>query len=122
MEYVDLLFAGQLKVYLEDIQADISSDASGRTFAGVVTRIAQPSKVVAGEFWGPKLAEDIQVKEGEALRQILNMLVVQLPGDIKGKTLVFKVDNQSLKAVIERKGSTRMVALNSIGKQIYWLQ
>ena len=33
-----------------------------------------------------------------------------------------KVDNQSLKAVIERKGSTKIVALNSIGKQIYWLQ
>ena len=67
------------------IQAEISSDASGKTFAGVVTRIGQPSKVVAGEFWGPKLAEDIQVKEGEALRQTLNMLVVELPEIFKGK-------------------------------------
>ena len=50
------------------IQADISSDASGRTFAGVITRLGLPDKVVAGEFWGPMLAEDIQVKEGEALR------------------------------------------------------
>ena len=104
------------------IQADISSDASGRTFAGVITRLGLPDKVVAGEFWGPMLAEDIQVKEGEALRQTLNMLVHELPEDIKGKTLVCKVDNQSLKAVIERKGSTRIVALNSIGKKIYWLQ
>ena len=50
------------------------------------------------------------------------MMVIDLPEDIKGKALVCKVDNQSLKAVIERKGSTRIVALNSIGKQIYWLQ
>ena len=46
------------------ILADISSDASGRTFAGVVSRRSHPDKVVAGEFWRPKLAEDIQVKEG----------------------------------------------------------
>ena len=39
------------------------------TFAGVVKRINHPDKVVAGEFWGPMLGEDIQVKEGEALRQ-----------------------------------------------------
>jgi len=104
------------------IQADISSDASGRTFAGVVKRIDHPDKVVAGEFWGPMLGEDIQVKEGEALRQTLHMMVLELPQEVKGKTLVCKVDNQSLKAVIERKGSTRVIALNSIGKQIYWLQ
>ena len=50
------------------------------------------------------------------------MLVLELPQEIKGKTLVCKIDNQSLKAVMERKGSTRVIALNSIGKQIYWLQ
>ena len=50
------------------------------------------------------------------------MMVLELPQEVKGKTLVCKVDNQSLKAVIERKGSTRVIALNSIGKQIYWLQ
>ena len=51
------------------IQADISSDASGRTskFAGAVTRLGRPDKVVAGEFWGPMLAEDIQVKERKHL-------------------------------------------------------
>ena len=45
------------------IQADISSDASARTFAGVVKRINHPDKVMAGEFWGPMLGEDILVKE-----------------------------------------------------------
>ena len=104
------------------IQADISSDASGRTFAGVVTRINHPDKVVAEEFSGYMLQVDIQVKEGEALRETLHMMVLELPQEIKGKTLVCKVDNQSLKAVMERKGSTKVLALNSIGKEIYWLQ
>jgi hypothetical protein len=45
------------------IKADISSDASGRTFAGV-KRMDHPDKVVAREFWGPMLHENIQVKEG----------------------------------------------------------
>ena len=71
---------------------------------------------------GAYVGEDIQVKEGEALRRTLHMMVQELPQEVKGKTLVCKVDNQSLKAVIERKGSTRVLALNSIGKQIYWLQ
>ena len=62
------------------------------------------------------------MKEGEALRQTLHMMVLELPREIKGKTLICKVDNQSLKAVMERKGSTRIVALNSTEKQIYWLQ
>ena len=104
------------------IQADISSDASGRTFAGIVSRKDLPDKIVAGEFDGAMLAENIQVKEGEALRQTLHMMVTELPQDIKGKTLVCKVDNQSLMAVMQRKGSTRVLALNSIGKKIYWLQ
>ena len=104
------------------IQADISSDASGRTFAGVVSKKGYPDRIVAGEFHGPMLAEDIQVKEGEALRQTLHMLVTESLEEIQGKTLVCKVDNQSLMAIMERKGSTRMLALNHIGKQIYWLQ
>ena len=104
------------------IQADISSDASGRTFAGIVSRKDLPDKIVAGEFDGAMLAENIQVKEGEALRQTLHMMVTELPQDIKGKTLVCKVDYQSLMAVMQRKGSTRVLALNSIGKKIYWLQ
>ena len=68
------------------------------------------------------LNQDIQVKEGEALRQTLTMIVKELPQLIVGKTLVCKVDNQALKAIIENKGSTRMLPLNAIGKQIFWLQ
>ena len=45
-----------------------------------------------------------------------------MPQLIKGKTLVCKVDNQVLKAVLERKGTSQNLALNTIGKQIYWLQ
>ena len=33
-----------------------------------------------------------------------------------------KIDNQVLKAVIERKGTSQNLALNNIDKQIYWLQ
>ena len=104
------------------IQADISSDASGRTFAGLVSSAHYPDKKMAGECWGSMLSEDIQVKEGEALGQTLSMMVSELPQYIKGKTLVCKVDNQVLKAIMERKGSTRVLALDHIGKQIYWLQ
>ena len=50
------------------------------------------------------------------------MMVKKSSKEIRGKTLVCKIDNQSLKAVVERKGSTRILALNKIGKQIYWLQ
>ena len=32
------------------------------------------------------------------------------------------VDNQVLRAVLERKGTSQNLALNSIGKQIHWLQ
>ena len=104
------------------IKADISSDASGRSFAGIVSRKGFPDRIVAGEFQGDMLTENIQVKEGEALRQTLHMIVTEIPQDIKGKTLICKVDNQSLMAVMERKGSTRVLALNAIGKCIYWLQ
>ena len=47
------------------------------------------------------LNQDVQVKEGEALRQTLTMIVKELPQLIIGKTLVCKVDNQALKAIIE---------------------
>ena len=33
-----------------------------------------------------------------------------------------KIDNQVLNAVLERKGTSQNLALNNIGKQIYWLQ
>ena len=104
------------------LNADVSSDASGRTFAGVVKQQNVPDKIVVGEFVGEMLSQDIQVKEGEALRQTLCMLVNEMPEQIKGKTILCKVDNQALKAIIEKKGSTRMLPLNEIGKQIFWMQ
>ena len=104
------------------LQADIASDASGRAFAGVVDFPAGSSKVTSGEFQEDLLREDIQVKEAEALRATIQMLVTELPTEIKGKTLVCKVDNQILKAVWERKGTSQNLKLNQIGKQIVWLQ
>ena len=50
------------------------------------------------------------------------MLVTELPAEIQGKTLKCKVDNQVLKAVWERKGTSQNLKLNCIGKQIFWLQ
>ena len=64
------------------------------------------------------LQEDIQVKEAEALRATISMLVLDMPEKISGKTLVCKVDNQVLKAVWERKGTSHNLMLNNIGKQI----
>ena len=104
------------------LNADVSSDASGRTFAGVVKQQGVPDKIVAGEFFGPMLSQDIQVKEGEALRQTLVMMVNEMADQMKGKTVLCKVDNQALKAIIEKKGSTRMLPLNEIGKQLFWMQ
>ena len=104
------------------LNADVASDASGRTFAGVVKQQHMPDMVVAGEFAGQMLSQDIQVKEGEALRQTLCMMVNTMPEQMKGKTVLCKVDNQALKAIIEKKGSTRMLPLNEIGKQIFWMQ
>jgi len=67
------------------------------------------------------LQQDIQVKEGEALRSTLAMIVREMPSLVRGKTLVCKIDNQVLKAVLERKGTSHNLALNDIGKSIYWL-
>jgi len=104
------------------IQADISSDASARGFAGIVDFVDGPVKITANEFDESFLNQDIQVKEGEALRATLFMLVSEFRDKIKGKTLVCKIDNQVLKAVLERKGTSQNLNLNSIGKQIFWLQ
>jgi len=104
------------------VQAEISSDASGRSFAGVVDFVNGPTKITANEFHEDFLQQDIQVKEGEALRATLSMLVSEFLDEIQGKTLVCKVDNQVLKAVLERKGTSQNLVLNNIGKQIYWLQ
>ena len=104
------------------LQADISSDSSGRTFAGVVDFPQEDTRITAGDFEGFMLQQDIQVKEGFALRATLQMLVLQVPERLKGKNIVCKVDNQVLKAVWERKGTSHNLSLNSIGKDIYWLQ
>ena len=104
------------------LHADISSDASGRAYAGVIDFPNGPFKIVAGEFDEAMLQEDIQVKEGEALRATLQLLIEEFPTQLKGKTLMCKIDNQVLKAVIERKGTSQNLALNNIDKQIYWLQ
>ena len=104
------------------IEADITSDASGRCYAGKVDFPEGPTKITAGEFEEEILLQDIQVKEGEALRATLHMLVTECSDQIKGKTLICKIDNQVLKAVLERKGTSQNLALNTIGKHIYWLQ
>jgi hypothetical protein len=103
------------------VQAEVHSDASGRAFAGVVDVFEGPTKITAGEFKDNMLNQDIQVKEGEALRATIAMIVKEMPEQIKGKTLVCKIDNQVLKAVLERKGTSHNLALTEIGKSIYWL-
>jgi len=50
-------------------------DVSGRCFAGVVDIPNGVTKIAAGEFNEYMLQQDIQVKEGEALRATLSMIV-----------------------------------------------
>ena len=64
------------------------------------------------------LEQDIQVKEGFALRATLQMLLLQVPERLSGKNVICKVDNQVVKAVWERKGTSHNLALNNIGKDI----
>ena len=104
------------------VQAEVSSDASGRCFAGIVDFAQGPTSITAGEFGDEFLHQDIQVKEGEALRSTLQMTVTKFSEQIMGKTLVCKIDNQVLKEVLERKGRSSNLALNRIGKNIFWLQ
>ena len=82
------------------VQAEVSSDASGRSYAGVGDFPEGKTMITAGEFSGDMLSQDIQVKEGEALRATFSMMVNQVPHEIQGKTLLCKVDNQALKAVL----------------------
>ena len=104
------------------LQADISAVYFGRTFAGVVDFPQEATRITAGDFEDDMLNQDIQVKEGFALRATLQMLVLQVPERLKGRNIVCKVDNQVLKAVWERKGTSHNLVLNRIGKHIYWLQ
>ena len=53
------------KFYNVKVKADVSSDASGRAFAGVVDLPAGRTMITAGEFSSDMLSKDIQVKEGK---------------------------------------------------------
>ena len=103
------------------MKADVHSDASGRCFAGVVDVPRGITNVTAGEFNACMLKQDIQVKEGEALRATLAKIIQEYSDLVKRKTLVCKIDNQVLKAVLERKGTSHNLALNEVGKSICWL-
>ena len=103
------------------VEADVHSDASRRSFAGVVDISGGSTRITAGEFDGQMLGQNIQVKEGEALRMTLSMIVQEMPQLVQGKTLVCKIDNQVLKAVLERKGTSQNLQLNEVGKNMYWL-
>ena len=74
------------------VQAEVSSDASGRSFACMVDFVNGPTKITVSEFDEFFLDQDIQVKEGEALRATLHTLVSEFLERIKGKTLVCKMD------------------------------
>ena len=47
------------------------------------------------------------------------MIVHEIPDSVKGKTFVCRIDNQIVKAVLERKGTSHNLELNEIGKSIY---
>jgi hypothetical protein len=102
------------------VLADVSTDASGRSFAGVVDLPSGTTRITSGEI-SPTM-QHIQIKEGEALRATLSMMVKEMSHELYGKTLICKVDNQALMAVLERKGTSHNLALNTIGKQMFWLQ
>ena len=104
------------------LQADIASDASGRSFAGIVSFQEEEPMITSAEFSEDILPLDIQIKEAEALKATIVMLVNKIPDQIQGKTLICKVDNQALKAIFDRKGTSRNLFMTQIGKQLYWLQ
>ena len=104
------------------VEADITSDASGRKFAGIVDFQHGPTLITAGNFQNDMLQQHIQVKEGIALKETLAMLLHKVPQQIKGKTLICKIDNTALKAILERQGTSQNLVLNNVGKDIFWLQ
>ena len=61
------------------------------------------------------LKEDIQVKEAEALRAIINMLVVDMSEQIKGKTLICKVDKSSIEGSVGKEGNFK-----NFDVEYYW--
>ena len=50
------------------------------------------------------------------------MIINKIPEQIQGKCIICKVDNMTLKAILERQETSANLNLNSIGKQIFWLQ
>ena len=50
------------------------------------------------------------------------MMMKEIPQDIQGKTLICKVDYQALKAVFDKKGTSKNLHMTQIGKQLYLLQ
>jgi hypothetical protein len=103
-------------------KADVYSDASGKRYGGTVTFPGLPTLVTAGEFDDDMIKKDIQVKEGEALLRTIDMLVASHSDLLKGKVLNCKVDNQSLKLVYDRNGTSKNKELNDIGKKLFWIQ
>ena len=81
-------------------QADISSDASGK-----VDFPQGPTMIISSEFTEDMMNQDIQVKEGVALKETLQMLIKQVPNQIKGTNVVCSIDNQALQAIYNRKGT-----------------
>ena len=78
--------------------------------------------ITASEFTDDILNQDIQVKEGVALREILQMLISEAPNQLNVTNVVCNIDNQALQAIYNRKGTSKNLVLNNIGKQLYWLQ
>ena len=78
--------------------------------------------ITASEFTDDIINQDIQVKEDIALKETLQTLIREAPEQVKGTNVVCNMDNQAPQAVYNRKGTSKNLLLNSIGKQLYWLQ
>jgi hypothetical protein len=62
------------------------------------------------------------VKEGEALLRTIEMVVSSHSKLLLGKVLNCKVDNQALKLIYDKNGTSRNIELNEIGKKLFWIQ
>ena len=74
-------------------QADISSDASGTSFAGKVDFTQGTTMITSSEF-----ARNIADAHQKA------------PNQLKGTTVVCSIDNQALQAIYNRKGTSKNLA------------
>ena len=75
-------------------------------------------RITAGEFTDQMLGQDIQVKE-EKFCELLSMILKEMPGEIRGKNLVCKIDYQVSKAVFHKKGPSQFFFLNDVGNKIF---